>query len=313
MQPLPAQTQPLTTRDTNNRVAGSAFVGVVVLGSGNAVAIRFSNRELDWLWGAALRFMLASLVLVTLMLVLRRRWPRGRELQGALAFGALGLAATFALTYWTLLSIQAGLAQTVLALAPLFTLLIAVAIGQERLTRAALTGSIVSALGVAVIAWRPEGIPVPTGPLLAGLGATCCMALATILVRRAPRVDPIAMNTIAALTAAVLLLSAALLAGQTPVLPRQSDTWAAVLYVAVLGSVVVFTLQLLVIKHWSASRATYVFVLIPLLTIGLSAWLDDEPIGLSLLAGGSLIVGGVYLGVLRGTWHHNHQDHQPER
>lgn len=296
-----------------DRVAGTAFVGMVVLASGNAVAIRFSNRELDWLWGAALRFVLASVVLVAAMLVLRRRWPRGRELQAALAFGGLGLAATFALAYWALLTIQAGLGQTLLALAPLITLLLAVALRQEHLTRAALAGSVVSAIGVAVVAWRPEGDPVPPGPLLAGLGATTCMAVATILVRRSPTVDPIAVNAVAALTAAGLLLVGALLAGQSPVLPQQPDTWIAVLYLALVGSVGVFTLQLLVLKHWPASRATYVFVLIPLLTIALSAWLDDETVGLGLLTGGTLIVAGVYLGVLRGTWHHNRQAHGPDR
>ncbi len=290
-----------------DRVAGLAFVGVVVLASGNAVAIRFSNRELEWLWGAALRFVLASVVLVGVMLVLRRRWPRGPELQGALAFGVLGLAAPFALAYWALLTIQAGLGQTLLALAPLITLLLAVALRQERMTRAALAGSVVSAVGVALVAWRPEGDPVPPGPLAAGLGATTCMALATILVRRAPKVDPIAMNAVAALTAAGLLSAGALVAGQSPAVPQRADTWTAVLYVAVAGSVGVFTLQLLVIKHWPASRATYVFVLIPFLTIVLSAWLDDEAVGVGLIGGGTLVVVGVYLGVLRGSWHRHRQ------
>lgn len=304
MPPEPAQPPGIAVAPGGDRAAASAFVGVTLLASGSAVAIRFSNRELDWLWGAALRFVLASVVLVGLMVVLRRRWPRGRELQGALAFGVFGLAATFALAYWALQTIQAGLGQTLLAMAPLFTLLIAVAWRQETMTRAALGGALVSVVGVAVVAWRPEGDPVPVGPLLAGLGATTCMALATVLVRRAPKVDPIAMNTVAALTAAGLLLAAALLTGRSPALPDQAVTWAAVLYVALVGSVGVFSLQLLVLKHWSAPRANYVFVLIPLLTIALSAWLDDEAVGPGLLAGGTLVVAGVYLGVLRGTWHH---------
>jgi drug/metabolite transporter (DMT)-like permease len=307
----PTRPPPTAKAAAGDRAAGAAFAGVVVLASGNAVAIRFSNRELEWLWGAAFRFLLASVVLVGLMIALRRPWPRGRELQGALAFGGLGLAATFALAYWALLSIQAGLGQTLLALAPLFTLLLAVAVRQERMTRAALAGSILSAVGVGVVAWRPEGDPVPLGPLLAALGATLCMALATILVRRSPEVDPIAMNAVAAMTAAALLLAGALLVGQTPELPRQADTWMAVVYLGVIGSVVVFSLQLLVIKHWPASRATYVFVLIPLLTIGWSAWLDDETVGIGLLGGGTLVVAGVYLGVLRGTWHHGHDAGQP--
>lgn len=307
MQPRPAPTLP--EAGAGDRAASAAFVGVVVLASGNAVAIRFSNRELDWLWGAALRFVLASAVLVVVMLVLRRRWPRGQELQGAVAFGCLGLAATFALAYWALQTIQAGLGQTLLALAPLFTLLLAVALRQERLTRAALAGSFASFIGVSIVAWRPEGDPVPFGPLMAGLGATTCMAVATIVVRRTPQVDPVGMNAVAALTAAALLLTAALLTGSPPALPQQADTWVAVVYLAVVGSVGVFTLQLLVLKHWPASRANYVFVLIPLLTIALSAWLDDEVVGVGILAGGTLIVTGVYLGVLRGTWHHTRQPH----
>ena len=85
-----------STPGRGDRVAAAAFLGVTVLASGNAVAIRFSNRELEWLWGAALRFLVAATVLVVLMAALRRRWPRGRELQGALAFGLFGLTATFA-------------------------------------------------------------------------------------------------------------------------------------------------------------------------------------------------------------------------
>jgi hypothetical protein len=37
-----------------------AFITMSVLAGGNAVAIRFSNRELDPLWGAGLRFLLAA-------------------------------------------------------------------------------------------------------------------------------------------------------------------------------------------------------------------------------------------------------------
>ena len=51
-------------------LAGSVFAG------GNAVGIRFSNRELEPLWGAALRFLLAALAFAALMAWLRLRPPR---------------------------------------------------------------------------------------------------------------------------------------------------------------------------------------------------------------------------------------------
>jgi drug/metabolite transporter (DMT)-like permease len=40
-------------------------------------------------------------------------------------------------------------------------------------------------------------------------------------------------------------------------------------------------------------------VLIPIVTVALSAWLDEEPITVGLLVGGAIIIVGVYIGALR--------------
>ena len=69
-------------------------------------------------------------------------------------------------------------------------------------------------------------------------------------------------------------------------------------YLIVIGSVVVFLLYLVVLRYWAASRASYGFVIIPFVTLLLSAWLDNEPVGVGLALGGVLILGGVYIGAL---------------
>jgi drug/metabolite transporter (DMT)-like permease len=61
----------------------------------------------------------------------------------------------------------------------------------------------------------------------------------------------------------------------------------------------VFVLYVLVARLWSPSRAAYSFVLIPVVTVLLSAWIDDEPVGAGLVAGGALVLAGVYVGALR--------------
>ena len=58
-------------------------------------------------------------------------------------------------------------------------------------------------------------------------------------------------------------------------------------------------LYVVVVRLWSASRAAYTFVLIPIVTVLLSAWIDDEPIGAGLVLGGLLVLAGVYIGALR--------------
>jgi drug/metabolite transporter (DMT)-like permease len=107
------------------------------------------------------------------------------------------------------------------------------------------------------------------------------------------------MNAVGMTTGAVLLVAGSVLVGEPRLLPRRAATWAAVGYLVVVGSVVVFVLYLVVLRYWAASRAAYGFVLIPFVTVMLSAWLDDEPLCAGLLLGGPLVLAGVYVGALR--------------
>ena len=84
--------------------------------------------------------------------------------------------------------------------------------------------------------------------------------------------------------------------------PRAA-TWFALSYLVIVGSVLVFVLYLIVLRRWNASRAAYVFVLIPVVTVFLSAWLDNEPIGIGLVFGGLVVLAGVYFGALRPAQH----------
>jgi drug/metabolite transporter (DMT)-like permease len=126
-----------------------------------------------------------------------------------------------------------------------------------------------------------------------------CFAEATVLVRRFPTVHPVTANAVGMAVGAATLIVLALIAGDSIVLPDERDTWLALAYMVLLGSGPVFVLYVVVVRLWSASRAAYTFVVIPLVTVLLSAWIDDEPLGVALLLGGALVLSGVYVGALR--------------
>jgi drug/metabolite transporter (DMT)-like permease len=277
----------------------SAFIVGTVLAGGNAVGVRVSNRELDPLWGAGLRFVLAACLLGAVMAVMRLALPRSRALLGVLLYGALIFGGAFSLAYYALVRIHAGLGQTLLALVPLATLLLAVLQRQERLRLAAVVGTIVSIAGIGVISGLSGNQSVPLLSLLAVLGAVLCFAQATVLVRQFPPVHPVTTNAVGMATGAVILLALSLLLKESIVLPERGATWLALAYMVALGSGPVFVLYVVVVRLWSASRAAYTFVLIPVVTVLLSAWIDDEPIGAGLLLGGLLVLAGVYAGALR--------------
>lgn len=282
-----------------DRVALAAFVTGSVLAGGNAVGVRFSNRELDPFWGGALRFALAAALLVAVMAALRLAVPRGRALVGAAVFGALNFGGAFALAYYGLVEVHAGLGQTLLAIVPLATLFLAVLQRQERLRVAAVVGTLLALAGIALVSRAPLRADVPLRSLLALLGSAFCFAQAAVVVRRFPPVHPVVINAVGMATGAAVLLAGALVAGDRIVLPERAATWVALAYLIAVGSVLVFVLYIVVLRYWSASRAAYTFVLVPVVTVLLSAWLDDEPIDAGLVAGGSLVLAGVYVGALR--------------
>jgi drug/metabolite transporter (DMT)-like permease len=281
------------------RMVLAAFAANALLAGGNAVGIRFSNRELDPLWGAGLRFSLATAVLLAVVAVLRLELPRGRALTGALLYGLLNFGGAFALAYYALVELHAGFGQILLALVPLAALLLAVVQRQERLRVAAIVGTLLALVGIALMSRAPLRESVPLLSLLAALGSALCFAQAAVVVRRFPPVHPVTMNAVGMTTGAALLVAASVLVGEPLVLPERAATWAAIGYLVAVGSVVVFLLYVFVLGHWAASRAAYVFVLVPFVTVVLSAWLDDEPVGAGLVLGGVLVLAGVYVGALR--------------
>jgi drug/metabolite transporter (DMT)-like permease len=100
-------------------------------------------------------------------------------------------------------------------------------------------------------------------------------------------------------TGALLLVAGSLAAKEQLEVPERTETWLAIGYLVPIGSVLVFVLYVVVLRYWEASRAAYEFVLIPVVTVALSAWLDDEPITAELAVGGLLVLTGVYVGALR--------------
>jgi len=274
-------------------------VGSSVLAGGNAIAIKFSNQELSPLWGAAFRFLLAAGILFAVMAIMRLSLPRGRQLLGTIVFGALNFGGAFAFAYYTLVHMNAGSAGALLALTPLVTLLLAVAQRQERLRLGAVVGALLAFAGVGFISSATLQASVPMVALLAALGSVLCFAEAAVIARWFQTPHPLVVNAVGMAAGVVVLIVFSLLAGEHIALPQRSITWLAVGYLVPFGSIGVFVLYLVVLRHWTASRAVYVDVVTPFVTVLLALWLLDEQITVALVLGGLLIVAGVYVGALR--------------
>ncbi len=273
-----------------------AFVTVVVTGGLNAIAVRETLGELAPFWSAGLRFALAAVIMIAIVLVSGRSFPRGRGLLGAIAYGAVGLSASFALIYTGLVDVPAGTGAVLLALAPLFTFGLAIVQGLERFRLEGLIGAIVALVGVAVVFVDQLGADVPLGSLLLIVLGTACIAEAGVIVKWTPRSDPFGTNAVAMATGALVLLVLTLISGEAIVMPQDSGTIVAMAYLVILGSVVMFASFVFALRRWTASAVSYSTLLLPLVTLPVAALLTGETITLWLVVGGAIILAGVYVG-----------------
>lgn len=294
-----------------NATTLATFAVAVVLGGGNFLAVRFSNRELEPLWGAALRFGVAAVLFTGIVVVMRLRWPRGKVLALNIAFGLLSFAIFYALVYWALVRVTAGVASVVLAAVPLATLLLATAHGMERISWRPVVGSLFAIAGITWMTIGPQEIVLPLTALGALVLAVVCVGESVIVGKKLSANHPAMTNAVAMIAGATALLAMSAVAGDPWVLPTEPEVVWSVLYLVTAGSVALFLLILLVVRQWTASATSYMFVLFPLVTMLLGAWLADEAVTLQGVTGAVLVMVGVWFGALSPGTRRNPRSGRP--
>jgi drug/metabolite transporter (DMT)-like permease len=249
---------------------------------------------------AALRFFVAGALMALVAQATRARWPRGRtEWTAVMVVGLLMFAGDYGLIYWAELYIASGLTAVLFATLPLMTLFVARAyIPGERITTGKLGSSVLALVGT--VALFADQLRVDTSavrPMLAVLGAVLCAAVASVVSKRDAHDIPSAtLNATSMLVGAVVLLLAALAHGEGFRVPSDAGTWAAVAYLALVGSVLAFLIYFSLLKTWSVMSLSFISVFTPVIALLLGFVFLHEPLTLWRVAGTLLILVAVLLG-----------------
>jgi drug/metabolite transporter (DMT)-like permease len=281
-----------------DRLVLTAFLVFVVFAGANAIGVRFVLREMGPFWSAAIRFAIAGLLLLAYTVATRRPVPRGRRLTGTILFGVFGFGLAYTFLYQALKDAPAGTTMLMLAIVPLLTVFLAVAQGVERLRLLGVAGAALAAIGIVVVGANQISLAVPILSLALLGAAALCQAESGIVAKRFPPGDPVAANAIGMLLGAAILAVIAVVTGEAVVVPSRAETWLAMAYLIGPGSIAVFVLVLYVLARWTASATSYAFLLFPLVAIALGAAMLGEPVQPSFLAGGAIVLAGVYIGAV---------------
>lgn len=281
-----------------SRVTLTAFTLLVLMVGINLAAVKATVEELPPMWSAGLRFAAAALLLGAVVLIRRHPLPRGRALAGTLLFGSLSFAAFFAFAYWGIQRLPVGVAAVVFASVPLVTFAAAVVHRSEPFRWLTLAGGLLAVAGIAVMAGGPGTGSISVVGLLAMFLAAVCAAEAAIVAKRFPPVPPLVMNAVGMTIGAAILLGLSFAFGEAHLAPREATTWLGLGYLVLFGSIATFATYLFVLRRWTASGTSYMFVLAPVVAVLFAALFQGEQITAGLVAGGALLLAGVYVGAL---------------
>jgi len=187
----------------------------------------------------------------------------------------------------------------IIALGPVMVLLLAVLLRMEKLTAWKFVGMMISFGGVGVLTADKAGAGGGTHWVgdLTLLAGTAVFAIYTILMKDlAHRYDALTLNALVFTLGAVFLLPfGARQVLRTPWASLGFDAWWGCGFMVLLGTVVPYVLFAWVLRGLTASRVAAFSYLQPVIASGLAVWVLSEPLTVKVVAGGALILGGVYL------------------
>jgi drug/metabolite transporter (DMT)-like permease len=277
----------------------AAFAVTSLIWGSTFLVIAFSDAIFAPLWGATLRLAIASVFLIAIALITRPRLPRGGALRDVALFGALQFGGNLALLYLGEQRVPSGITAVVFATGPLQTALYARLLGTERLDRVKLIAAVTALAGVAIIFAGQLGVGVPLLALVAVFGAAVSAAIATVLLHRAGRWSPWAINAIGAPIGAAICLVASVVLAEPHPLPNGLEQWWPVLYLAILGSLGAFVLYSWLVGRWSGTTASFIGVIVPVIALVLGAIFRAERPPIVSFLGAALVIAAVVVALTR--------------
>jgi drug/metabolite transporter (DMT)-like permease len=277
------------------------LVGVAAIWGGTFVAGRIASAEMPAATAALWRYVFASGVLLVAAVVLERGLPRltGRQWLGVTLLGATGVAAYNLCFMWGLKTVPAGRASLIVALNPAATLAGAALLFGERLDVRKVAGILIALLGAAIVIGRGDPLGLVRGELGAGeltiLGCVASWSAFTLIAKRLMAgLSPLAITVYASLTGTLMLAAATLAEGAALVPQATPSAWAALAFLGAFGTAVAFVWYNDGVRRLGAARAPVFINLVPVFAVVLGALVLGERIDASMVAGGALVLAGVY-------------------
>ncbi|TGD42382.1 DMT family transporter [Pseudotabrizicola sediminis] len=275
----------------------SDWLSILALGliwGGTFIVISLALRGYGPVTVACARTTFGALTVLGLLWLTGRQLPRdARVWRSAVPIGLLSTALPFFLLSWGQQSVPSAFAGLSMAAVPLFVLPLAHRYSDEPLTTRRAIGFALGFAGVLVLlgpaAAAGDGA---TLAQLACLGAALSYAVSSVLTRRCPPVDPVALAAATLMVGAVVLIPAMLLVEGVP-------AWAgtvpgvAIIFLGLVPTAFAALLRVTVIRSAGSGFMTLTNYQVPLWSMGFGVVFLAETLPSTFFAALGLILTGL--------------------
>ncbi|MBI3159624.1 MAG: EamA family transporter [Chloroflexi bacterium] len=276
-----------------------AFAGLSLAWGSSFLWIKIAVAEVGPFMLVALRLLIGLAGLAVVVAVRRPEWPRNPALWRSLAMlGLINVAVPFTLISWGEIHIDSAIAAVLNSTVPLFTAVMAhFTLADDRLSWRRAAGLALGFLGVLMLVFRDvDGEPLQVS--LLGQGAVLLAALfygysAVFARRNTLGAPPMLQALVQVATADALIWIATPLAEGPLALPRLFNTWAALVWLGLIGSCLAYLLYFYLVHAVGPSRMAMVAYVFPLVGVTLGVVFLGERLDLPLALGAALVLASV--------------------
>jgi drug/metabolite transporter (DMT)-like permease len=252
-------------------------------------------------WSVTYRFVIAAAAMALVSLIKGESLRLGRQAVAiATILGFTQFCVNFNAVYLAERHITSGVVATVFALLLVPASLMGWAFLGQRPTMRFAWSSLVAVAGIVLLfVHELQEHAASTRQIVSGIGLTLVgmlgASIANVLqarpeIRRFPLFALLAWSM-----AAGALIDAVLAYGLTgpPIFDPRPAYWAGVLYLALVASVLTFSLYYPVVRRIGPAKAAYSSVIVPIIAMGFSTWLEGYRWTALTVAGAVLALGGM--------------------
>ncbi len=261
------------------------------------MAIKIGLADAPPIWSAALRFILAVAILVTINLVTRQKYPQGWRNKWRVAWpGIFTYLGSYSFTYLGSQYISSALASILFAVFPFMVMgLMTLMLKSERITLRAVVGVVLGFAGVVLIFLEPMdyGSYAAFGMLMMLLSPLAA-AVGTVSIKAYLKdEDVFPMVTLQMTLGAILLTITATLVEDITMFKVTTASIGAMIFLATFGSVVSFTSYYWLLKRLPILTMSMVALITPLVAMCLGYFVLDELLTIQDYIGAALVLAGV--------------------